>query len=69
MINRTEIKKAIKTLNQKYGVAGFNGEYMLATDTEGDLRIAPVSILDKILQKRKFYAVNASNFIKVKDLV
>jgi hypothetical protein len=65
--NETEIKEAIKTLRQKYGVTGLDGMYLLATDIDGDLRIAPMGILDKILWDAG--AANANSFIKIKELV
>ncbi len=61
-----KIKKAIEILRQKYGVSGLDNKYMLATDIDGDLRIAPYGITDDILWKMG--VVNASNFIKIKEL-
>ena len=65
--NENEIKEAIKSLRQKYGVTGLDGMYLLATDIDGDLRIAPMGILDKILWDAG--AANANNFIKIKELI
>lgn len=62
-----QILEAIRQLRLKYGVVGLEGKYMLATDIDGDLRIAPVGILDEILWDRN--VINPCNFIKVKELV
>ena len=60
------LKIAIKNLKIKYGVSGINNKYLLAEDIDGDLRIAAVGIVDKILWEENI--VNPNNFIKVKDL-
>ena len=61
-----KIIKAIETLRQKYGVSGLNNMYMIATDIDGDLRIAPFGLPDSILSE--VGAVSANNFVKIKDL-
>jgi len=61
-----KIKLAIKIMKQKYGVAGLNNMYLLATDIDGDLRIAPMGLTDKILWNNHF--INANSFIKIKEL-
>jgi len=62
-----QIEKAIKALKQKYGVVGLDNKYLIAKDIDGDMRIAPFGLLDKILWEAG--AINANNFIKIKDLI
>ena len=64
--NEEEIKKAIKKI-KSYGVSALNSEYLLTIDTEGDLRIAPVGLLDVMLWDAG--GINANNFVKIKDLI
>jgi hypothetical protein len=59
-----EIKQAIQTLKNEYGIAPINGEFLIATDIDGDLRIAP---FDKLLWEKD--KINPNNFIKIKDLL
>jgi hypothetical protein len=62
-----KVKLAIKTMKQKYGVVGLDNMYLLATDIDGDLRIAPMGLLDKMLWECG--ASNANSFIKIKELI
>ena len=61
------IKKAIEAMRTRYGVVGLNNEYMLAEDIDGDVRIAPMGLIDKLLWKSG--AVNPNSFIKIKELL
>ena len=63
----TQILQAIKNLKQKYGIDGLNGEYLVTKDIDGDLEIAPVGIMDKLLWRSG--CANANNFVKIKELI
>ena len=66
MKQEKEIKQAIKTLKQKYGVTGLDNRYFLAEDIDKDLRICPMGLMEKMFWDAGVCLGN--NFIKVKDL-
>lgn len=65
--SESEIMKAVDILKTKYGIIGIDNKYMLATDIDGDLRIAAIGLYDLFLKKQGF--VNPGSFIKIKDLI
>lgn len=58
---------AVASMRQKHGITGLNGYYLVARDIDGDLRIAPMSLLDKMLWEAG--GINANSFIKIKNLI
>jgi hypothetical protein len=60
------ITNAITAMRQKYGVSGLDGQYLLATDIDGDLRICPMGLTEKIYYDLGYIVAN--NFIKIREL-